>query len=53
MGARSLLTYYLELAKKCGVTIPSKEGGLDVLMTYDKQLAAGAREHGIAVLPTS
>jgi uncharacterized protein len=28
----------------------SKADELDALMTYDKQLAAGAREHGIAVL---
>jgi predicted nucleic acid-binding protein len=26
---------------------------LDALMTYDKQLAEGAREHGIAVLSPS
>jgi predicted nucleic acid-binding protein len=26
---------------------------LDVLMTYDKQLAAGAREHGISVIAPS
>lgn len=31
----------------------SKETGLDALMTYDKQLAAGAQEHGIAVLSPS
>lgn len=28
-------------------------GKLDALMTYDKQLAAGAREHGITVLSPS
>jgi uncharacterized protein len=28
----------------------SQAGELDALMTYDKQLAAGAQEHGIAVL---
>jgi uncharacterized protein len=28
----------------------AKAGELDALMTYDGQLAAGAREHGIAVL---
>ena len=28
----------------------SREGGLDALMTYDKQLADGARAHGLAVL---
>lgn len=28
----------------------SREGKLDVLMTYDKRLTDGAREHGIAVL---
>jgi predicted nucleic acid-binding protein len=28
-------------------------GELDALMTYDKQLAAGAREHGITVLSPS
>jgi predicted nucleic acid-binding protein len=28
----------------------SQAGKLDALMTYDRQLAAGAREHGIAVL---
>jgi predicted nucleic acid-binding protein len=28
----------------------SAAGDLDALMTYDKQLAAGAREHGITVL---
>ena len=28
----------------------SKEGRLDALMTYDKQLAEGAREHSITVL---
>ncbi len=28
----------------------SRETGLDALMTYDRQLAAGAQEHGIAVL---
>jgi predicted nucleic acid-binding protein len=28
-------------------------GQLDTLMTYDKQLAAGAREHGIEVLSPS
>jgi predicted nucleic acid-binding protein len=27
-----------------------RDGNLDALMTYDKQLAAGAREHGIAVV---
>jgi uncharacterized protein len=31
----------------------SKAGELDALMTYDKQLAAGAREHGITVLSPS
>jgi predicted nucleic acid-binding protein len=31
----------------------SREGKLDALMTYDKQLADGAREHGIAVLSPS
>ncbi len=29
------------------------QGELDALMTYDKQLAAGAREHGITVLSPS
>jgi uncharacterized protein len=29
------------------------EGQLDALMTYDKQLAEGAREHGLAVLSPS
>jgi predicted nucleic acid-binding protein len=28
----------------------SKKDGLDALMTYDKRLAAGAKEHGIQVL---
>jgi predicted nucleic acid-binding protein len=28
----------------------SNAGNLDVLMTYDKQLAIGAREHGLEVL---
>jgi uncharacterized protein len=28
----------------------SREGKLDALMTYDKQLADGAREHGLAIL---
>ena len=28
----------------------SKAGELNALMTYDKQLAAGAQEHGITVL---
>ncbi|MHB8532579.1 MAG: type II toxin-antitoxin system VapC family toxin [Solirubrobacteraceae bacterium] len=31
----------------------SEERGLDALMTYDEQLAAGAQEHGIAVLSPS
>jgi uncharacterized protein len=31
----------------------STTGELDALMTYDKQLAAGAREHGITVLSPS
>jgi predicted nucleic acid-binding protein len=31
----------------------SKAGKLDALMTYDKQLAAGAREHGLEVLAPS
>jgi uncharacterized protein len=31
----------------------SKAGDLDALMTYDKRLAAGAREHGIQVLSPS
>ena len=31
----------------------STEGELDALMTYDKRLADGAREHGIAVLSPS
>jgi uncharacterized protein len=31
----------------------STAGELDALMTYDKQLAAGAREHGIEVLSPS
>jgi predicted nucleic acid-binding protein len=31
----------------------SNDGELDALMTYDKQLAEGAREHGITVLPPS
>jgi uncharacterized protein len=31
----------------------SKAGKLDALMTYDKQLAAGAKEHGITVLSPS
>jgi predicted nucleic acid-binding protein len=30
-----------------------KAGELDALMTYDKQLAAGAREHGLTVLSPS
>jgi predicted nucleic acid-binding protein len=30
-----------------------KEGRLDALMTYDKQLAIGAREHGLEVLAPS
>jgi predicted nucleic acid-binding protein len=30
-----------------------KAGKLDALMTYDKQLARGAREHGITVLSPS
>jgi predicted nucleic acid-binding protein len=29
------------------------EGGLDALMTYDKRLAQGAEEHGLAVLAPS
>lgn len=29
------------------------QGELDTVMTYDKQLAAGAREHGITVLSPS
>jgi uncharacterized protein len=29
------------------------EGGLDALMTYDKRLAQGAEEHGLAVLTPS
>jgi len=29
------------------------DGELDALMTYDKQLATGAREHGITVLSPS
>jgi predicted nucleic acid-binding protein len=28
----------------------AQDGKLDALMTYDKQLAAGAREHGLEVL---
>lgn len=28
----------------------SREGELDALMTYDKRLADGAREHGLAIL---
>lgn len=31
----------------------ANEGELNALMTYDKQLAAGAREHGIEVLSPS
>ncbi len=31
----------------------SKAGELDALMTYDKRLAEGAREHGITVLSPS
>lgn len=31
----------------------SRAGQLDALMTYDKQLADGAREHGITVLAPS
>jgi uncharacterized protein len=31
----------------------SREGGLDALMTYDKQLADGARAHGLAILSPS
>lgn len=31
----------------------SKAGRLDALMTYDKQLAAGAQEHGITVISPS
>ena len=31
----------------------SKAGKLDALMTYDKQLAIGAREHGLEVLAPS
>jgi predicted nucleic acid-binding protein len=31
----------------------SEAGELDALMTYDKQLAAGAREHGITVVSPS
>ena len=31
----------------------SKAGELDALMTYDKQLAAGARDHGLEVLAPS
>jgi predicted nucleic acid-binding protein len=31
----------------------SKAGKLDALMTYDKQLATGAREHGLKVLAPS
>ncbi len=31
----------------------SKEGRLDALMTYDKQLADGARHHGLHVLSPS
>lgn len=31
----------------------SREGQLDALMTYDKQLADGAREHGLEVLSPS
>jgi predicted nucleic acid-binding protein len=31
----------------------SNDGELDALMTYDKQLAEGAREHGITVLSPS
>jgi predicted nucleic acid-binding protein len=31
----------------------AKAGELDALMTYDKQLATGAREHGLAVLSPS
>jgi predicted nucleic acid-binding protein len=31
----------------------AKDGRLDALMTYDKQLAIGAREHGIEVIAPS
>jgi hypothetical protein len=31
----------------------SEANRLNALMTYDKQLAAGAREHGITVLSPS
>lgn len=31
----------------------SNAGNLDALMTYDKQLASGAREHGLEVLAPS
>jgi predicted nucleic acid-binding protein len=31
----------------------AKAGELDALMTYDKQLATGAREHGLTVLSPS
>jgi predicted nucleic acid-binding protein len=31
----------------------AEAGELDALMTYDKQLAAGAREHGLTVLSPS
>jgi len=31
----------------------SNAGKLDALMTYDKQLAIGAREHGLVVLAPS
>ena len=31
----------------------SNAGKLDALMTYDKQLAAGARDHGLEVLAPS
>jgi uncharacterized protein len=30
-----------------------KAGGLEAMITYDKQLAAGAREHGLTVLSPS
>jgi hypothetical protein len=32
---------------------PHWQGKLDALMTYDKQLAIGAREHGLEVLTPS
>lgn len=31
----------------------SREGGLDALMTYDNQLADGARAHGLVILSPS